>query len=96
MFNRKKIKALKKDVERIDLLYRQEKMVSNALRRAIDSQEMDMKVLKGEIAELEKENEALKEKNLYQKILIQTLDNKIAMWNLGIKEEGEDEDEDDR
>ena len=72
MFNRKKIKALKKDVERIDLLYRQEKMVSNALRRAIDSQEMDMKVLKGEIAELEKENEALKEKNLYQKILIQT------------------------
>lgn len=45
-------------------------------------------------AELEKENEALKQKILNQKILIQTLDNKIAMWNLGIKEEGEDEDED--
>ena len=62
MFNRKKIKALKKDVERLDHLYRQEQMVSNTFKRVVNAQETTIKDLNDEIEELKAKNVMLKKK----------------------------------
>ena len=62
MFNTKKIKALKKDVDRLENLYRQEQMNSNTWKRVMNAQERIIKDLNNEIEQLKAKNVMLKKK----------------------------------